>query len=144
MNRTCSTVHTSFKVSHHYFPQLLSIIRCVSQLTVCDLYYFLFSQTEHTQFFFFATNRLSLFISLTLTTWFTPLRFSLFSYANVFFVFVWIQNSLFFFIYIKFIFNLNDEKVEGKGRNIKFVYQVFLCVFLLFYIWISPLVVVVK
>ena len=67
-----------------------------------DLYYFLFSQTEHAQrffFFFWATNHLSLFISLTLTTWFTPLRFSLFSYANVFFVFVWIQNSLFFFVY---------------------------------------------
>ena len=71
-------------------------------LILWSLLFSLFSHWAHTKgffFFFWATNRLSLFISLTLTTWFTPLRFSLFSYANVFFVFVWIQNSLFFFVY---------------------------------------------
>ena len=112
----------------------LYIIHCVSQLTLCDLYYFLFSQTER-------TKSLSLFISSALTTWFTPSRFS----SPLMQCFLCLNSEFSVFLYIlKFIFNFNDDKVEGKGWNIKFVYRLFVCVFWLFYIWNSPLVVIVK
>ena len=99
----------------------LYIIHCVSQLTLCDLYYFLFSQTER-------TKSLSLFISSALTTWFTPSRFS----SPLMQCFLCLNSEFSVFLYIlKFIFNLNDEKVEGKRRNIKFVYRVYFVCFLI-------------
>ena len=46
-------VHTSFKDSHHYFPQLLYIIHCVTIDCRWSLLFSLFSNWAHTKGFFF-------------------------------------------------------------------------------------------